>query len=211
MLIKETKRLFMDKYSHKIVLVVPAASWFRRGDLNFVLTKLTEFNLSEKQPTWNKNKIKSQEDLEFCFDLYKCLFNLKDYDLRVEQPFISYYTNNPKDVEKLSKIDITRVKYISKPLDSASKLDKGTVIMSRPGYDYKLTLGRTKQSHEAFIEWADNTKGIKLTGSARKELLRNGSWGGAHFYVKDEKTLTMAKMFLGGGISRVDRIVLADK
>jgi hypothetical protein len=196
----------MDKYGHKIVLVCPAAHWFRGGDLNFALTKLTEFNLQDKNPGWSK--IKTQADLDYCFALYKTLFGMQDFDLRIESPFLSFYTNTPKDIDKLSKIDEGRVKYISVP--PAVPLDKGTVIMVREGYDYKVTLGRTRQSHENFIEWAEKTPAVKLTGSAKKELRRMTSWGGSHFYVKDDKALTMTRMFLGGGIGRIDRIVKAN-
>jgi hypothetical protein len=195
----------MDEYGYKIVLVVPAAHWFRGGDLNFALTQLTEFNLQDKNPPWSK--IKTQEDLDYCFALYKVLFTMIDYDLRVEAPFISIYTNIPKDIDKLSKIDVDRVKYISKPPEQV--LAKGTVIMNREGYTYKVTLGRTRNSHSNFIEWAEKTAGIKLTGGAKKELNRSASWGGSHFYVKDDKVLTMTRMFLGEGIGRIDRIVKA--
>jgi hypothetical protein len=193
----------MDQYNYKIVLVVPASHWFRGGDLNFALTKLTEFNLQDKNPPWSK--IKDQSDLDYCFALYKTLFGLKDYTVRVESPFMSVYTNNSKDIDKLSKISNERVKYISKP--PALPLSKGTVIMAREGYEYKITLGRTRSSHANFIEWAEKMPGVKLTGSAKKELKRTASWGGSHFYVKDDKTLTLTRMFLGEGIGRVDKIV----
>jgi len=193
----------MDQYGYKIVLVVPAAGWFRGADLNYALTKLTEFNLQDKNPPWSK--IKTQDDLDYCFALYKTLFTMTEYDLRVENPFVSFYSNNSKDIEKLSKIDEDRVKYISKP--PAEPLTKGTVIMSREGFEYKVTLGRTRQNHDEFIEWAEKIPGVRLTGSAKKELKRQASWGGSHFYVKDDRTLTVTRMFLGGGIGRIDRII----
>ena len=201
--IKETKRLFIDKYGYKIVLVVPAAHWFRGGDLNFALNQLTGFNLQDKNPPWSK--IKTQADLDYCFSLYKTLFALSDYELRVEAPFLSVYTNNPKHIDKLLKLDEDRVKYISKP--PATPLEQGTVIMVREGWEYKVTLGRTNDRHTNFIEWADKTGAVKLTNSAKKSLERMSSWGGAHFYVRDERALTMSRMFLGAGIGRIDRIV----
>ena len=203
--VKETKRLFMDKYGYKIVLVVPAAHWFRGGNLNFALNQLTGFNLQSKHPKWTR--IKTQDDLDYCFDIYKALFGMSDYELRVESPFLSVYTNTPKNVDKLSKIDYERVKYISKP--PATPLEQGTVIMAREGWEYKITLGRTRNHYGNFIEWADNTGLAKLTNSAKKALDRHASWGGAHFYVKDDRALTMTRMFLGDGIGRIDRVVTA--
>lgn len=204
-LVKETKRLFMDQYGYKIVLVVPAAHWFRGGDLNFALTQLTGFNLQDKNPPWSK--IKTQDDLDYCFAIYKALFSMSDYELRVENPFLSVYTNTAKNIEKLSKIDQDRVKYISRP--PSQNLEQGTVIMVREGFDYKITLGRTRNPHPNFVEWAEKTKAVKLTNSAKKALQRDASWGGAHFYARDDKALTMARMFLGEGIGRIDRVVKA--
>lgn len=195
----------MDQYNYKVVLVVPASSWFRGGDLNYALTKLTEFNLTDQQPKWSK--IKTQADLDFCFSVYKELFKMSNYELRVEHPFISVYTNQPKDIDKLCKIDATRVKYVSKPPNHSSVLERGTVVMSREGYDFKITVGKTRQSYPTFIDWADKTNLVKLTGSSRKELLRASSWGGSYFYVKDDRSLTMVKMFLGDAINRVDRVI----
>jgi hypothetical protein len=136
---------------------------------------------------------------------------MQDYTLRVESPFISVYTNTPKNIDKLIKLDATRVKYISKPPANGQMLEAGSVIMVREGYSFKVTLGRTTRNHTDFIDWAETTGLVKLTGSAKKGLGRNASWGGGHFYVKDDRALTMVKMFLGGGISRVDRVVKAVK
>ena len=43
----------------------------------------------------------------------------------------------------------------------------------------------------------------------KKALQLDSSWGGAHFYARDDKALTMARMFLGEGIGRIDRVIKA--
>ena len=81
--------------------------------------------------------------------------------------------------------------------------------MVREGFNFKVTLGRTRNSHPNFVEWAEKTQAVKLTNSAKKALQRDSSWGGAHFYARDDKALTMARMFLGEGIGRIDRVIKA--
>ena len=197
----------MDKYSHKAVLVVPAAQWFRGNHLDVVEERLKNVDVNTKNST---SKIRTPEDLEYARRVCAALRSITGYEIRVETPFISVYTNTPQDIDKLCNIDSDRVKYISKP--PASGISKNTVIMEREGWDYKITLGRTRQSYENFVEWAENGKDlVKLTGGSKKALLRDGHWGGSHLYIKNEKALVMARMFLSEGISRVDQVVKAQE
>jgi hypothetical protein len=201
---KETKRLFMDKYGHKAVLIVPGAQWFRGNHLDVVEEKLKNTDVAQNFTS----KIRTPADLEYSKKVCTAIQSMLDYDIRVESPLISVYTNTASDIDKLCAIDLSRVKYISKP--PAGGISKNTVIMEQEGWDYKITLGRTKQSYQEFVEWAENGKGlVKLTGGCKSALLRSHHWGGSHFYVKNDKALTMIRVFLGGSISRVDQVVKA--
>lgn len=202
---KETKRLFMDQYGYKAVLIVPAAQWFRSKNFEFTEEKLRDVDVNINNTT---SRIRTPADLEYAKKVCATLQSIVNYDIRVETPLISIYTNNPQDIDKLCNIDLNRVKYISKP--PANGISKNTVIMEQEGWDYKITLGRTRQSYENFVEWAENGKDlVKLTGGCKSALLRNNHWGGSHFYVKNDKALTMIRVFLGGSISRVDQVVKA--
>jgi len=205
-LVKETKKLFMDKYDHKIVFVQPASGWFRGGKVSYAREKIKNFKFGDTD--YFSKRIKTQSDLDYCLKLCNVLEAMTDYELRIESPCISFYTNNPKDIDKIAKVAGDNVKYVCKPpVDTV--LSKKTVVMRRNGYDYKVTLGSTKTSYTDFIEWTDKTGLALLTKSTRRELTRDISWGGTYFYVKDEKALTMTRMFLGGCISRVDQVVKA--
>lgn len=131
---------------------------------------------------------------------------MSDIDIRVESPWLSIYSNNLADINTLAKIDNTHVKYISKPPDNTI-LDSGTVIMPKMNYDFRITLGKTTQEHSAFIQWAESNKKLRLTKSCIRDLEKPRSWGGTHFYVTGDNNLLMAKMHLGGSISKVERIV----
>jgi hypothetical protein len=68
-------------------------------------------------------------------------------------------------------------------------------------------MGKTRNSYASFISWTENNSKVKMTNNAIRDLGRDRSWGGCYFYVKDEKCLTMVKMFLGSEIGRIDRII----
>lgn len=211
MFYKTTKSLFRGKYQHKIVLVCSNASLFRSGDMQSALSQLQRVDVNKTFVTTASgykitNKIKSQEELDYALGLASIVSKMQDFDLRVESPWISIYTNDLKDIKAITKLSKDNVKYISSP-DNNSTLEEGTVIMPKMPYDYRITLGKTTQSHPEFVNWASTIGKLKLTKSCVKDLNKPRSWGGTHFYVKGDNVLLMAKMHLGGSISKIERII----
>ena len=204
MLTKITNRLFNNKYQYKVVLVCGGASYFRDRDFDQIRQRLAGFNFEER---YYKNAgIKNQEELDWTFKLLVALQNLKDYSIRVEQPFVSIYTNSKKDVDNLTKLEPSKVKYISVP-PTNNTLAENTIITSKIDFDYRITLGKTTREHSAFVDWASSNKKLRLTKSCIKELYKARSWGGTYFYITGDNNLLMARMHLGEAINRVDRIV----
>jgi hypothetical protein len=207
---KVTKKLFHGIYQYKIVLTCAGSSLFRHNDLDTVYKNLSEITLpSQPKPNqfgYRSGGISNQDDLDYAFRLQKTLSKMSGIDIRVESPWLSIYSNNLLDINKLAKINIDQVKYISKPPDNTT-LDAGTVIMPKMNYDFRITLGKTTQEHSAFVEWAEVNKKLKLTKSCIKDLHKPRSWGGTHFYVTGDNNLLMTRMHLGGSISKVERIV----
>jgi hypothetical protein len=207
MLFKTTKRLFRGKYQYKLVLTCAGASWFRGGDWNGTLENLKRIDLSNNA-NWYAKSIKTSEDLDYAFKLQSRLKKLTDIEVRVESPWVTIYTNTKSNIDDLVKIDKDKVKYISVP-PNKTLLDENTIILPKVNYDYKVTLGKTTQEHSAFIQWAENNAKLKLTKTCKRELTRDGSWGGTYFYVTGENNLLMTKMHLGGSINKVERIIKA--
>jgi len=199
--IKDTVSLFANKYQYKIVLVCPAAGWFRGNKLDDVLEKLNEGSF----PPWMK--IKGQADIDYCFALQSAMASMTDYDIRVESPRINFYTNTTSNIEKLAALDSERVKFICLPSRTGPKLEENTVIIKTLDYKYRIHVGSTRQSYENFISWCENNDKIRLTPRIKKDLKRSNSWGGGYFYVKDDKTLTMVRMFLGHTITKLETII----
>lgn len=211
---KQTNKLFYGTYQYKIVLVCAGAAWFRSKNWDDTLAHLKKVDLKKiasTAPSYSRytgTHIKTQEDLDYAFKLQKLLSKLSDIDLRVESPWISLYTNTESNMDKLVKLDKSRIKYVSVP-PANSNLTENSVILPKIDFDYRITIGKTTQNYSAFIDWADANSKIKLTKGCRKQLLNDYSWGGSYFYVKGEKNLLLSKMHLGGCISKVESILKA--
>lgn len=212
MLSKTTTRLFKGKYQYKLVLTCAGASWFRGGDMESALDQLKKVTMSPPTSSSFFNAriksagIKTQEDLDYAFKLQKQLKKITDFDIRVESPWITVYSNSEADINNIIKIDESKVKYVCVPPTDTS-LDSNTVIMPKINYEFRVTMGKTTQEHSTFIQWAESNSKVKLTKSCKKELSRDRSWGGTHFYITGEKNLLLAKMHLGSSINKVERII----
>ena len=207
---KTTKCLFRGTYQYKIVLVCSSASWFRSCNIDNAIQELSKVNVSFPNVVsskWRTNHIKTQEDVDYGFKLASALQHMTDFEIRVESPWISIYTNNQSDVDNVLNLDMSKVKYISAP--PANGIAQNTVVMPKINFDYRVTLGKTTNSNTSFIEWAGKTSKLRLTKSCIRDLNKNRSWGGTHFYVTGDNNLLMAKMHLGGCISKIERIVKA--
>lgn len=131
---------------------------------------------------------------------------MHDIDVRVESPWLSIYTNTKSNIDQLVKLDDTKVKYVCvPPIDTA--LDKETIIMPKMNFDFRVTLGKTTTNYISFIDWAETNKKLKLTKSCKNDLSKDRSYGGTHFYVSGDNNLLLAKMHLGGCISKIQRII----
>lgn len=200
---KTTKRLFKGTYQYKIVLVCSGAQWFRSGDMDATLEMLKRVESGELTSGYRLGS-RASEDLTYAFQLQKQLKKLKDIEIRVESPWVSVYSNSKSDIDSLAKIDITNVKYISSP---ESVLEKDTVVMPKMPFEFRITMGKTTKEHLSFIEWAESNPKVKLTKSCKKDLSKDRSWGGTHFYITGEKNLLLARMHLGGSINKIERII----
>lgn len=205
-LIKDTVSLFSNKYQYKIVVVCPMATWFRNSDFSSVATRLEQ--LEDGQiPMWLK--IKGPEDIEFAKKLSNVMSSQKDFNLRVEHPYLNFYTNDAKSIERIAAVDPSRIRYISIPNKSNPGLQTNSVICKKIDFGYKVFLGKTTQNYSNFVEWAKTSGNVKLTKRAEKDLGKDRSYGGSYLYVKSDKALTMVKVYIGSSISKVESVIKA--
>ena len=212
MLSKSTRSLFKGQYQYKIILVCPGARIFKdttpRQVQEFISQTQESISGKAKQGMPRYNKIKTQAELDYMVKLYALLGSLQNFDSRIEDPWISIYTNNLSDIDLLINLNKDKVKVLYQP-DANVNLVVGTIVMPRINYDFRVTLGRTGQDQSAFVTWADSNKKIKMTKSTRTCLEKGRCWGGNHFYVTGDNNLLLAKMHLGGCIAKVERIIKA--
>jgi len=193
------------------VLVCAGASLFRSADSTTILENLQQAKrefLEDDKFSFVRSRyiIRTKEDLDYALKLQHELSLLSDFDIRVESPWVNVYTNSKSAVDALAKIDNSKVKYISEP-PTDSTLDVDTIILPKINFDYRVTIGRTSQDCTAFVDWAGSNSKLKLTKSCAKALLKPRSWGGSYFYITGDNNLLMAKMHLGGCISKIERII----
>ena len=198
--------MFSGKYQYKIVVVTPIANWFRSSDLDLLQTKLDLLSEGQK-PVWLR--LNGPEDLQHAKDVRNILLKYKDYTSRVEHPYLNVYTNDAKLVEALAAADPVRIRYICIPNKDNPQLQEGVVICKKIDHKYKVFIGKTTQNHSNFIAWAKTSDKIKLTKRSEKDLTKDRSWGGSYLYVKDEKSLTMVRMFISTCISKIEQVIKA--
>lgn len=203
--IKETISLFMDKYQYKVVLVSPAASWFRGGDIEEVRKSVA--SASSSNVLWVRKLVPAE--IKKALGIATVIEKMTDYTIRVESPYINFYTNSSKDVETLANLDDQQVKYITMPSKNNPALCSGQIIVKNLDYDFKVTMGRTRKDYSTFVAWCENNDKIRITSKCKRDLSRSSSWGGGYFYVKGEKTLTMVRMFLGSEIGKIESVIKA--
>jgi hypothetical protein len=214
MLFKTISKLFKGTYQYKVVLICAGAGLFRNKNLPNVLSELSKIQLNSQTKqvrstyysSWQARGISTQEDLDYAFKLQHTIAKMHDIDVRVESPWLSIYTNTKSNIDQLVKLDDTKVKYVCvPPIDTA--LDKETIIMPKMNFDFRVTLGKTTTNYISFIDWAETNKKLKLTKSCKNDLSKDRSYGGTHFYVSGDNNLLLAKMHLGGCISKIQRII----
>jgi hypothetical protein len=201
---KVTTRLFKGKYQYKIVLICSAAAIFRTYDSEKTLARLEEWSHTVRKIYTNIERL----DVNYALALYKQLAILKDIEVRVEQPWITVYSNSLLDVISLASIREENVKYVFEPPKNVL-LEKGTVFMPNVNHDFCVTLGNIVGDKSAFVKWAASTSKIKLTKNCQELLLRSHSIGGSYFYVTGENNLLTVRMHLAGCIAKVERIIKA--
>lgn len=197
----------MNTYQYKVVLVCACAGMFRGKDLQETKKSIAEYDVAAPKNKWIWGAARTQADLDYASELVKVLEKLEDYTVRIENPWLSVYSNSSKDLYKIVKIKKEAVKYFCVPPEGGINAD--TIILPKIDFEFKVTLSKTTRPCTDFIEWADKSPKVKLTKRCIRDLSLDNSWGGSHFYITGEKNLLLAKMQLGGCISKIERIVKA--
>jgi len=201
--VKYSTKLFQGKHKYKVVFTTGVAGWFRSGTADSVLDHYqnNDYYYARKASLNDKTHAKKLGELLKTIDIWA---------VRVETPFVSLYLNTENDLEKIVQACKNRIKYIEIPdPKSQNLLAEGTVLVKKLDYKFKVSLGVSNQNYSNFVQWCENNPKIRLPKRAKRDLNKDSNAGGGFFYVKDEKVLTMVRMFLGRTITKVENVVLA--
>jgi hypothetical protein len=202
--IKKTAKLFLNKYQYKVALKTAAAHWFRTEVFTKIEERLADPDNSIKKYIYNVKSLSDENGLSYVKSIYSLLSAANDYSIRVESPILSIYTNDMDLINRLADLNQNLTKYICVP---AFNLNPGEVFSRKLNFLYKVHFGITTQNYKNFVEWCENTNKVRITKKSKNLLSRDRSYLGGYFYVKDEKTLTMVKIFLGSTIKKIETIV----
>jgi hypothetical protein len=201
--VKYSSKLFQGKYKYKVVFTSGVAGWFRGSN-----AKRIQNLYNDKDGYHYYARQSNPGDKLHANKLAVVLESIESWQARVETPFVSIYLNSEADLELVVKNCKNRVKYVEIPdPNNTLELTEGTVLVKNLDYGFKVSIGTSNQNHSNFVQWCQNNGKIRLPKRAAKDLSKDHNPGGGFFYVKDDKSLIMVKMFLGRTITKVETVV----
>jgi hypothetical protein len=212
MSIKKTNKLFHDKYVYKVCVVTPVAFHFRGNDLERtkLILQLDEIDLSKDGRVFVKiggNYSRTHaaiDDVRGGLEILNVLESDLNHKLRVEGRFLSIYSNNESLIDQISNIPGLHIRDIWKPVNDKAKefLLTGPRAIIRKNYShkYKVSIRGLKSEAENFKSWAAKLPKVKI-------ISWNSYKWDSYFYVADEKTLSMCRLFLGSNVKKVEELV----
>jgi len=210
MLSKKTTKLFFGKYVYKVALRLPVAAKFRGNKLTVIKLQLAilKERFADRKVNhvqmggWNR-QLASLADITRGLAIVDVLETLSSYTLRVESNTLGLYSNDDDFFHKVLSVPDIEVEETSEPVDLKTKeylLSNPKVIIRKEyTHKYKVTVNALWDSADNFKAWAVKLPKIKTTKNKYKY--------GGHFYVADEKTLSLCHIFLADKISKVEQLV----
>lgn len=213
----ETTKLFYDKYLYKLGVINPVGFIFRNKNFSNARTVIDDlqFQLEENETLRYKPSMRhidvSQEDLHDLKILLSEFEGASSFMLRCEQRKVGIFSNDDTWLKHVSK-KLNCVSDFYEPADITADIllkNKNIIIKNTSfAYEFKVTLGGNAMDYN-FYNWAkDNADKIRVSPGLMTRLSQRGYVSGKYLYLRDEKVLTLAMLFLSGNITRVDRIVI---
>lgn len=211
---KLTKKAFFGKYIYKVAIQLPVASAFRGK--NLLVTKLQIAMLVERLNRngnksitldgWRRSSA-SPDDLRIANDIISILESVPDFTLRVEYNTLGLYFNDKDVFDRIINIKNVIVEETSVPADDKTRdfllTSPKSIIRDEYTHKYKVTIAGLDHNAASFKEWAQKLPKIKTTGNQYKY--------GGHFYVADEKTLSLCRIYLSDKIRKVEELVTSSE
>lgn len=209
---KQTKKLFYDKFVYKVSVWTSLAENFRGNDISATTSYIQKvyddmIHRNETERSWgNRWNTKTitlkqvQREIAFCH----LLSSLDAYHVRVEGSVLSVYTNDDSFLDTASELykEPYALREMWSPANDKIKefllANPKKIIRPEYSHKYKVTVNSIPDV-ESFKQWAEKLPKLKV-------MPKNNYVIGGYFYVADEKTLSLCRIFLGDKIRRVDEL-----
>lgn len=184
-------KLLMGKYKYKISIegvLKHRYCWWGAPTIDAVLTKLKHHKAPAIQ-----------------FKIANFLKENSSIHWRLNYGCIDLYSNDRNEIERIKNEFPNETRKIFEP--ASDKLEKGTIILKRIDFGYKVTLKYNRIDTSAFYNHAINNEKYRLPKSVISGLKKNVCYQGSHFYVKDDKQLMMVQLYLGDSIKNIEKVI----
>jgi len=209
---KKTTKLFFNKYIYKVAVRTPLSTLFRgknlpvtRQQIEALSERFSNARVASTNITngWRTRQQATSADVFVGLMLLDQLESLSDFTLRVENSTLGLYCNDQDFISKITNINDIDVEEIAEPETDEVReyllLNPKSIIRGEYTHKYKVTINALWESADNFKEWAVKLPKIKTTNNRYRF--------GGHFYVADEKTLSLCHIFLADKIRKVEELV----
>jgi hypothetical protein len=213
-MLKKTNKLFFERFVDKVSVTTPLANQFRGRNMSITYKKLLKLLLelhdskdySISINPWRDTPRVTKQQIEDAIELTKLLDSIPvdSYTIRVEGSILGLYFNDASIINKIKQVKNISIREISTVNDDKTReyllTTPKSIIRGEYTHKYKVTVSSLGNDCFNFINWAENLPKIKL--NKNKKYV----WGG-FFYVADNKTLMLCKVFLGDKIRKIEELV----
>jgi hypothetical protein len=209
---KKTTKLFFNKYVYKVAVRTPLSTLFRgknlpntRQQIEALSERFDNKRVSSTSITnrWRSRQQATSTDVFVGLLLLDQLDSLSDFTLRVENSTLGLYCNDLDFISKVTNIVGINVEEIAVPENDDVRdfllSNPKSIIRGEYTHKYKVTVNALWESADNFKAWAVKLPKIKTTNNKYRF--------GGHFYVADEKTLSLCHIFLADKIRKVEQLV----
>ena len=225
LVVKETKKLFYNKWLYKISLDIPGCAILRNrsgDDLEYFLSDLPfSFPANQFPQSLQARALKSKKTL-IELNLLISSYDKSTYTKRIEADFFDLYTNNKTLLNEIEQNFNSCVRLVSRPkTKNVNKLlnNKNTIYVEslpKEKYEYRVYLKphRVQQDKKSgFLKWlGDQGDKTSLSGSLIEWFIKcTINWDRRYILVDNDKTLLMIKLHTPEAVGTVYKYEIVDK
>lgn len=213
----KVKKLFFNRYLYKIKFYCPGARAIYSN--NFEELRNLIYSRLSNETHWYalyENYQLSQNVRLNQLQFFQNLKDFKNFTIRVEEPFISIYSNHKEELYQISKIcypDRLNEVHLPESNIAQSILLEGEIISSSKNkFEYKIILKPYAFKNVADKEFLKNTldnisESIRLTKNIVNFITSTNMWyNGGYMYAIDSSTAIFLKLAFPNLISSIFRV-----